>query len=168
MYCPSCGSKNSTDQRFCRACGMNLESTASSLREQYPDSERYELTKREQRLERFGQFAFGGFGIVLLIAIGGLIYTIFTKMVLTGQQPLAGILLSAFIVFAALTLAYVVFAEDLKDKRKRGRAEAIGGPDELRSPAVTGRLLEEREFVPAASVTENTTDLLPVADRERR
>ena len=147
---------------------MNLESTAASLLDQFPDSERYELTKREQRLERFGQFAFGGFGIVLLIAIAGLIYTILTKMVLAGQQPLAGILLIAFIVFAALTLAYVVFAEDLKDKRKRGRAEATPGPDELKAPAVTGRLIEEREFVPIGTVTENTTDLLPVRDRERR
>ena len=147
---------------------MNLESTAASLSEQFPDRERYELTKREQQLERFGQFAFGGFGIVLLIGIAGLIYTILTKMVLVGQQPLAGILLIAFIIFAALTLAYVVFAEDLKDRRKRGRAEAGQGPSELQEPAVTSRLLEEREFIPAGSVTEKTTDLLSVHDRERR
>ena len=163
MFCPSCGERNSRDQRFCRRCGMNLESAARALLEQFPGGERPDLVQREKALERFGQIAFGGFGIVLVIAVVGIIYTIFSKMVLSGEQPWAGVLLSAFIVFAVLSLAYVVFAEDLKEKKKKTPAQ----PKELRTPAVTGRLLEEKEFEPIPTITEETTNLLP-QDKTRR
>ena len=142
---------------------MNLESTAESLREWAP-IESDDLARRERFLERFGQFAFTGFGLVLLIAVIGLIYTILVKMVLAGDQPWAGVILINFIVFAILTLAYVVFKEDLKERRKKARP---AHPNELESPAVTGKLLEEKEFEPIPTVIEDTTDLLPVRDRER-
>lgn len=143
---------------------MNLETTAQSLLEQFPQGERPDLVRREEMLERFGRVAFGGFGIVLVIAVVGIIYAIFTKMVLAGEQPWAGILLIAFIVFAALSLTYVVFAEDLKEKRRRA---ALPQPQELHPPVATGKLLGEREFETIPTVTENTTDLLP-QQRTRR
>ena len=163
MFCPACGSKNTSDQRFCRKCGMNLESTVDALRDWTPTQSKG-LQRQERRLEKFGQIAFGGFGIVLVVAVAGLIYTIVTKMVLVGDQPFVGLLLIAFMVFAVLALGYVVFNEDLKEKRKKvGRPL----PNELDSPAVTGRLLEEKEFEPVPTVTENTTNLLPVNERDR-
>ena len=163
MFCPACGSKNKNDQRFCRSCGMNLESAAESLRDLKP-TEQSDLARREHFLEVFGNIAFGGFGIVLLIAVLGLIYYIFTRMVLGGEQPLAGVLLINFILFAVLTLVYVIANEDLKEKKKKARPAP---PKELENPVVTGKLLEEKEFEPIPTVTENTTDLLPVRDRER-
>ena len=141
---------------------MNLESTAEALRAWTPSKD-VNLELRERRLERFGQFAFGGFGVVLILAVLGIIYTILTKMVLTGQQALVGILLIAFLVFAILTLAYVIFKEDLKEKRMKTRPAT---PQELESP-VTGKLLEENQFEPVPAITEHTTDLLPVRERER-
>ncbi|HEX6124016.1 MAG TPA: zinc ribbon domain-containing protein [Pyrinomonadaceae bacterium] len=168
MFCPGCGSSNSTDQRFCRRCGINLEPFVQSLLEQLPAGRPDDLAQREQRLERFGRFAFGGFGIVLLIAMAGIIYTVFTRMVLDGQQPWVGILLISFIIFAAMALTYVVFAEDLKERRKKaGRAAAPESPTpELEGPTPTARLLEESRFEPASSVVENTTELLPSRRRE--
>lgn len=158
MFCPGCGATNSTELRFCRRCGLNIESAAKSLLEQVPGSGRPDLARREQMLERFGQIAFGGFGIVLLVAIAGIIYTVFTKMVLEGGQPWAGVLLIAFVLFAAMALVYVLFAEDLKEKRKKA---APSRNRELEHPATTGKLLEEHEFEPIPAVTESTTDLLP-------
>ena len=143
---------------------MNLETAAQSLLEQFPGRAHPDLTRRERRLERFGQFAFGGFGLVLGVAIIGLVYTVFRKMVLDGTQPWAGILLIAFILFAAMTLAYVIFAEDLKEKRKKVRPSPV---TELEVAADTGKLLEESQFVPIPTVTENTTDLLPSRNPER-
>lgn len=143
---------------------MNLEPAAQSLLEQFPGGRDPDLIRRERRLERFGQFAFGGFGLVVVAAIIGLVYTIFTKMVLSGTQPWAGILLIAFLLFAAMTLAYVIFAEDLKDKRKKMRPSPVR---ELEGAADTGKLLDEGQFVPIPTVTENTTDLLPSRNRER-
>jgi hypothetical protein len=69
-----------------------------------------------------------------------------------------GILLIAFILFAVLSLTYVVFHEGLKEKRKKAMQVP---PQELHPPVATGKLIEEREFEPIPTVTENTTDLLP-------
>ncbi len=68
----------------------------------------------------------------------------------------------AFIIFAALTLSYVVMNEHLKEKRaKLGEL-----PDQLPA-AKTGKLLDESRFEPiTTSVTEGTTELLKVRKRE--
>ena len=157
MFCPSCGAKNSTEQRFCRNCGMNLEPAAKSLLEQYPAGTYPDLDRREQRIETFGQIAFTGFMIVIGLAVLGLIYVILDKMVFSGDNALAGILLLNLIIFAMLTLAWVVFREDLKEKRMK----AARSRPELEMPAATRQLLEEKEFEPIPTVTESTTELLP-------
>ena len=110
MYCPSCGSTNSIDQRFCRKCGMNLESAAQSLTTQFPSSNNKDLTKREERIEKFGRLAFIGFLNVLVLAVAGLLYAIVGRFIMSGDNPYLGILMMAFIIFAVLTLGYVFFA----------------------------------------------------------
>ena len=39
MYCPSCGQATSTEQKFCRSCGLSLEKVAESVAEQRPATE---------------------------------------------------------------------------------------------------------------------------------
>jgi len=36
MYCPNCSSEASTDQKFCRSCGMELQAVAELIRDQSP------------------------------------------------------------------------------------------------------------------------------------
>lgn len=165
MFCPNCGANNSTDQNFCRACGFNLEETAKSLLLQIPSAENANLLRRERLLEKFGNIAFGGFGLVLLIAVGTIIYLIITAMILSGKQPFAGILLTAFIVFAMLTLAFVVFNEGLQEKKKKLN---LPTQKEIREPKETGKLLEEKPFIPARSVVEDSTQLLAVETKTRK
>lgn len=157
MFCPNCGAANTTEQKFCRSCGLNLEKTAESLVEQLPTAQKANLLKQERRLETFGNIAFGGFGIVLLLGIAGLVYYIFTTMVLAGNQPLAGVLLINFIIFAALCLIYVVFREDLKEKKQKINPHI---DKELEGTRDTGKLLDEGNLQPVSSVTEHSTDLL--------
>ena len=165
MFCPNCSAGNNTEQKFCRSCGLNLEQTALSLLEQIPSAESARLLKRRNNLEKFGTFAFGGFGIVLLTAIGAIIYLIFTKFILSGNSVFAGILLTAFVIFAGLSIAYVFFNEDLKERKQRA------GPtlnNELDRTFRTDKLLMENEFGPLPSVTENSTDLLYAENKTRK
>lgn len=156
MFCPNCGANNSTEQSFCRACGLNLEKTADSLLEQIPSAESAKLLKRARNLEKFGNVAFGGLCLLGLTAIGGLIYAVVAGLILSGKQPLVGIFLTAFIIFAVLTLIYVVLRENLKERRQEANPilqKEIEAKD-------TAKLLEEKPFEPIPSITENTTELI--------
>jgi len=165
MFCPNCGAKNTTEQKFCRSCGLNLEQTAVSLLEQIPSSESAELLKRERNLEKFGNIAFGGFGLVLLTAISAIIYFIITKMILSGTNVFFGILLIAFLIFAGLSLVFVMFNEDLKERKQKSNPTRT---NELSEKLDTGKLLEEKSFEPIPSVTEDSTELLIAKNKTRK
>ncbi len=164
MFCPNCGANNSTEQKFCRSCGLNLEQTSISLLEQLPNAQAANLTARERRLEKFGAIAFGGFGIVIGISVLGIIYAILTGMILSGKQPWFGVLLILFIVFGLLTVSYIIFSEDLKDRKNKLKSNASHA--ELPS-ADTGKLLQESFVEPVPSVTEVSTELLTVKKNTR-
>jgi zinc-ribbon domain len=168
MFCPNCGATNSTEQKFCRACGLNLEPTALSLLEQIPSAESAKLLRREKNLEKFGSVALGGFGLVILSGVGTLIYLIITKIILNGGSLFGGIMLIAFLIFSALSLAYVVLSEDLKERKQKANPTL---ENELTKKRETGKLLEEKPFEPAraaASVTENTTELLYAKQKTKK
>lgn len=164
MFCPNCAAKNSNEERFCRACGMNLEQVASALSEQVPDRNA-DLERSEQRIERFGDFAFIGLGIVLAAAVAGIVYTIITKMILSGTQPVAGIILASFVVFAALALTYVVLKEDIKDRKKTARAMPV---PVFETDIQTDKLLMDPIDDPSPSVVEDTTARLSVESKTRK
>lgn len=149
---------------------MNLEETAAALATQFPGGRAAEIDRAEQRLEKFGRIAFGGLGVVIAVGILILIYFIITKMILPGTQVLPGIGAILFLIFAALSLTYVVFQEDLKEKRaalRKPRSDSAGA-----SPAVlevdTNKLLNQPPAGSVASVIEDTTDLLPVKNKARK
>lgn len=165
MFCPNCGANNSTEQKFCRSCGLNLEKTAESLLEQIPSAESTRLLQRERNIEKLGNFAFTGFGLVLLAGVGAIIYFVITKMILTGASILGGIILIAFLIFAVLMLAYVVFREDLKEQKQKLNPAFNKEPAKTGDPA---ELLENKPFEPVPTVTENTTDLLYTEQKTRK
>lgn len=167
MFCPSCGANNSTEQKFCRTCGMNLETVSETLLSQFPNAQQATLQKQEKMLERFGTFVFGGFAIMIGLGAIGLIIGVIFAMVVSGRDPLKGTLLALFLTFASLALSYVVMNEFLKDKRKRLKAEPL--PEiVLSSSADTGKMLKTGEFQPIPSVVDETTDLLPIEARTRK
>ena len=159
MYCPNCSQKNYNQQKFCRKCGMILEQISAALSEQLPERDA-DIERREARLEVFGNIAFVGLGIILAAGVVGILYMIITQMILTGERPLAGILLANFVVFAALALTYVVLREDLNERKKKTRA--LSAPtSEPDAEIDTNKLLQDPINEPVPSIIEDTTDLLP-------
>jgi len=165
MFCPNCSANNSTEQKFCRSCGLNLEKSAESLIEQIPNAQNANLLKQTQQIEKFGNFALGGFGVVLLTAVGAIIYFIFSKMILSGANVLAGILIIAFFIFAVLSVIFVILNESTKEKKAKINPVLA---DELTGAKDTGKLLEEKPFEPVSSVTENSTELLFAENKTRK
>ena len=49
MYCPSCGSQNSDDAKFCRTCGANLSLIPQALTGQLPEVRRGKHGKAEHK-----------------------------------------------------------------------------------------------------------------------
>ncbi len=146
---------------------MNLEQISAALSEHIPRNAVLDLDRREKRLERFGQIAFGGFLVMVGLAILGILYTIVKYMILSGDNPWAGSLMAAFIVFAGLTLIYVVFKEDLKDKRKKlAHRPDIEPTIELNSGS--DLLLNQPPAGQVASVIEDTTELLPIENKTHK
>ncbi|HEX8399338.1 MAG TPA: zinc ribbon domain-containing protein [Pyrinomonadaceae bacterium] len=163
MFCPNCGTRNSSEQKFCRSCGLNLEKSIESLLEQLPTAESANLLKQTKLLEKYGNFAFGGFATVLLLGISILVFTIFNKMVLSGENVIFGLLLLSFIIFAVLTLTYVFLNESLKEKKAKAKP-VFNRELEKKN---TAKLLEDKPFeIVPTSVTEGTTDLFYVEKRK--
>ncbi len=165
MFCPNCGANNSTEQNFCRSCGLNLEKTSQSLLEQIPSAESAKFLKRQQKIEYFGMAALSGLGIVGLIGLGAAIYSILVKMILSGQNIAGGIFIIAALICAVSSLAFVIYWTDREDNDKRLK-QVRNSP--ISGNRNTGNLLEEGNFEPVSSVTENTTDLLYAENKTRK
>ncbi len=165
MFCPNCGANNSTQQKFCRSCGLNLEKSAESLIEQFPNAQNASLLKQSQLIEKFGIFALGGLGIVGSIALIAGFYVLVTKVLVTGTNVFAMLLLIAFAFFAILSLIFVIFNENLKEKKAKINPVL---ESELTEKKEMAKLLEEKSLDPIPSVTENSTQLLFVENKTQK
>jgi hypothetical protein len=154
MYCPNCGNKNSREQKFCRSCGLSLEKIAQSLTEQIPTTVERSLAERKERLERFGVAALCVF---VLPVLGYILYSAFTKL-MVSQGPLlaALILLGAVVIVGCGLLSAILFA-------KANELKETPAPRDLEEPEIpeTGKLFDAHHS-PAFRITDRTTDLLTV------
>ena len=123
------------------------------------------VERADGRLEKFGNFALGGLGVVGLAGAAGLIYTIITRYILSGQGVAFGIFVSLFIVFAVLALVFVILNENQKEKMAKRTRPPM--QPEIEAPD-TSKLLNTGRFEPVPSVIEDTTELLKVESRTRK
>lgn len=165
MFCPNCGKTFSSDLKFCRSCGLNLETVADSLREQIPERELANLKQAERRLDIYGSFVFKGFGTVVLIGVMALVYVILDTFVFSGRSPILGSFFILFIIFAVLSLSWVVMNQSLEEKRAKIRG---GAPFELGAEVETPKSLPEPISEPIASVIEETTESLSARQNTRK
>lgn len=158
MYCPNCGTTTSTDQNFCRACGLGLEKIALSLSEQMPTRVDQSLQARKDRLEKMGVAALSVFGLGVL---SFLLYSVGYKLMMTQGNVLAGLAIIGFVIMIACGLTSVILfarAKELGDEASKRPQQNL--------PETTKELLTEGHFEPVPTVTERTTELLAVERRE--
>ena len=164
MFCPNCGKETSAEQKFCRACGLGLEKIAHSVAEQLPAQMDDNLLAQKQRYERWGMTALSVFGLgVLSLIIYGIVYRM---MIVKGEVTEGLTLLGLLVLVGSGMLAVYLFAKanEAAAATKRRLPEA----EEGKNADPTGRLLPEVLIEPLPSVTEGTTDLLPVEGRGGR
>ena len=162
MYCPNCGAKTSTDQNFCRACGLGLEKIALSLTEQLPARVDQSLQARKDRLEKMGVAALSVFGLGIL---SFLLYAVGYKLMMSQGNLLAGLAIIGFVIMIACGLTSVILfarAKELGEEATKRRPPA----DLPKGTEGTKELLTEGHFEPVPTVTERTTELLAVEKRE--
>jgi len=159
MLCPNCGTRTTTEHKFCRNCGMNLEPVSRALAAHLTPggaeaaraaraAERHAARRMTRRL--LAGVAVVLFGVFLMAFVPG------------GAFKLLG-LWSALIGIVA-TLAAVFSTSRAASDAAPAHAPHV--PDAAAPP--TARLLREQTFEPVPSVTERTTDLLGVEVKDRK
>lgn len=164
MFCPNCGKENSSEQKFCRACGLELEKILQSLVAQNPLKSNASLRKRKELFDRLGVFSLSSF---LLLGFSFLFYkVIYYKLILFGAGVLEAFALAFLFFFGLLTVFFFnyqkLFGENFVNSPISRELE------EETTAKETAKLLEEKLFEPAGSVTENSTELLYAENKTKK
>lgn len=162
MFCPNCGTKTSIDQNFCRACGLGLEKIAVSLTEQLPTKPNRGLQEQKERFEKLGVAALSVFGLGILTF---LTYAIGYKLIVSRGDLFAALAIIGFIIMVVCGLASVILFAKANEV---GQEATKRKPQDLPSTGSTKELLTEGHFEPVPSVTDRTTELLTVEERDAR
>jgi hypothetical protein len=150
MYCPRCGKDSSSEQKFCRACGFQLDQVVELLEPQATNS-------AEQNLAQFKLRRIGSIVVISTIALalcavcGGIIWGMFA-----GGIPIwFGII--GLLVLIGMTSGFLFLGlAQLKSEQSTASQTALD------SNQATASLLDQPELNIPPSVTERTTNLLPV------
>ncbi len=162
MYCPNCGNKSSTDQKFCRACGLGLEKVTQTLVEQLPTKLGESLQEQKNRLEQWGVAALSVFGLGVL---GLLLYGTVYKLMITQGRVMGGLALLGLVAIISCGLLSVYLFAKAQEVEKAKTKRRITQAEDLTPIETTRGLLPEGQLEQITSVTERTTELL-VAEKK--
>lgn len=157
MHCPSCGAETTLQQRFCRGCGMDLE-TVSKLVAAHSSPETLKLEKsltdKANRQRMYQSFKWGMTCFILGMATLAATKTLgFDKTFNLG--PLLLLFVGMGIMFYGGVLA------PMRDHALSSRRlPAPGSASKLPETEITKELPAAGVPVPVASVTERTTQLI--------
>ncbi|MBX7174866.1 MAG: zinc ribbon domain-containing protein [Pyrinomonadaceae bacterium] len=156
MFCPNCGNETNA-QNFCRSCGIRVEKILKLL---VTEIEEKEKTKSQKRDDLFRKLGF--VSLILLFGLGfGVVFylTVYYKFLIFGVETIATIGLIAAFVLGLLSLTFYNLPKFLNSETKENETEEA---------RITNKLLAEGNFEPIPSVTENSTELLFVENKNRK
>jgi hypothetical protein len=162
MFCPNCAAQNHVAQHYCRTCGLKLDVIAEDLSSQRPSEEFARLLQRKRQFQLLGVSSLSIAGVIGIFTVAAAVF--YYKMQWVGPELLfrsASIALVLFTLISAFFFSYPKFMKKLDRLNPRpssplqNRVEA----------AATDKLIEERPFEPIPSVTEDSTELLPLRNR---
>jgi predicted lipid-binding transport protein (Tim44 family) len=161
MLCPNCGTKTTTEHKFCRNCGMNLEPVSRALAAHLShDGAQAARAAREAERRSVRRMTRG-----LMAGIVVVLFGVFLMAAVPGNAfKLLGVLAALLGIIAALAAVFSTL-------RAAGDAAPAPAPHAPEGVAThpTGRLLHEQTFEPVpGSVTDHTTELLGVEVKERK
>ena len=157
MHCPTCGAETTLEQRFCRSCGMDLE-TVSKLVAAHSSPETLKLEKslseKANRQRMYQSFKWGMACFILGMATLAATKTLgFDKTF--NLVPLLLLFVGMSIMFYGGVLL------PMRDRvSNSSRLPGLGSTSELPETETTKELPAARVPVPVASVTERTTQLI--------
>ncbi len=165
IFCPNCSANNKIEQNFCRFCGLNLLETTKSLRTQFSTDVKEQRFKRLELIKKLSDSLL--VTLALTAAIGMLIYSYSdsSQAFFFGRKSFVFTLIVVFLTVQS-ALSY------FRRKNTTGyweelAAKKAASPGELKARE-TAKLLEDKPFEPAASVTENSTRLLFVENKTNK
>ena len=141
MFCPSCGTE-STGLKYCNRCGANLAALVTP-----PETIQVNLTKPAVLIGIIMMFlTLGGFALLMVGAR-------MLASVLQGSDPLMGLIIMGMLVIMIIDIILARQLTKLINAALTGSSQPTfatpNPPAQLPYPA--------QQFVPAGSVTENTT-----------
>lgn len=152
MFCPNCGSANDERQNYCRFCGLNLRDAAASLATQIETGNRSESLQKFRTVKRVIDLASAILVVSLILVV---IVDIFFIVDVSKE-----VLSTVIGLFAFLQIAQLFIGFRNRESRNKDATAETTAPSTLNAMP-TAQLLPESEPKPAASIVENTTDLLP-------
>lgn len=156
MHCPSCGAETTLDQRFCRSCGMDLETVSKLVvAHSSPAALKLEksLSKKATQQRMYQSFKWG-----MICFILGMAALATTKTLALDKIFNLG---SLFLLFIGMgIMLYGVISQMRVGDPRTIKLPASGKTSELPEAETTKELPPARIPVPVASVTERTTQLI--------
>ena len=160
MYCPNCGKPNSSEQKFCRSCGLSLQKVLESLAEQLPaiDLDK-NLQERKRRVERWLHISGG---IAIAIPVVGILWGIIYEVIIVKGELLGGSIFLAFFLGILLVALLAVYRDILEKASAKGKLSQMVLPPAEETARLPAGTLDTQ----MSSVTERTTELLTIDRKE--
>ena len=155
MYCPNCGKTNSSEQKFCRGCGLQLDQIVQSLVKQLnsADSDKKPVN-RQNNVDRWIKIIAVS---TISLFVGAVLWAIIYTIIIVKGEVLSGSIFLA-IILGLVAFGLLMLYRDSLDRRPSVQENSLPGEQ----ATDTAKLLAEPHFEPVSSVIERTTELLTV------